>query len=519
MVRPPLQRLATCPARRPPLLRLGAAALLAVLGCRAAEEPAPAEPRPLTLRQAIDLALFHNRTVAKAGLDREAQRYDLKVAEDEFIPDLTLGSSVRYNPVTTQGREATTRAGNASVAVAQRLPTGTRFALSWENAATDRSAATNRIYDSSVFLTVDQPLLRGGGLAANLANLRIARLAEQSNVLEFRRGVIAIVTGVVYAYRNLLQSQQQVEVSETALTRAREQLRVNRALVGSGILPPVEIIQTEADIANREFALLTAQSQRDSARFALVKILDVDRGTLFTATEPLQLPEFALDLPTCRQLAFAHRPDYLQTLQGKAISDLIVDAARNNRLWSLNLSSRYRIAGADTAFGGAVDQSFQRFNEDWNVGLTLQVPFGDLTRQQTYVRARSRAQKSAIDVTEVTENIEIEVRDALRTIDLARKRVDVAAVARELAGRKLEIEKGRLQAGRTTNFAIITFQNDVVNARLNEIGAQIAYLNALTALEQTLGTTLLAWGIRIEDRDQPPGPARALPPGSTAPPP
>lgn len=507
-------------ALRPTAFRLLAAAgLLAGLGVVAAEDTLAPEPQPLTLRQAIDLALFHNRTVAKAGLDREVQRYDLKVAEDEFVPDLTLNSSVRYNPVTTQGRENTTRAGSASVAVTQRLPVGTRFALSWENAATDRSAAVNRIYDSSVFLTVDQPLLRGGGIPANLANLRIARLAEQSNLLEFKRNVIAVVTSVVFAYRSLLQTQQQVEVSETALTRAREQLRVNRALVGSGILPPVEIVQTEADIANREFNLLTAQSLRDSARFALVKLLDVDRDTVYTATESLVLPEFALDLATSRRLAFAHRPDYLQTLQGKAISELVVDSARNNRLWSLNLSSRYRIAGSDTGFGGAVDQSFQRFNEDWNVGLTLQVPFGDLTRQQTYLRARNRAQKAGIDVTEVTENIEIEVRDALRTIELARRRVDVAGVARELAERKLEIEKGRLQAGRTTNFAIITFQNDVVNARLNEIGAQISYLNALTLLEQTLGTTLAAWGIRIEDRDQLPGPARAMPTAPGTPPP
>ncbi len=62
--------------------------------------------------------------------------------------------------------------------------------------------------------------------------------------------------------------------------------------------------------------------------------------------------------------------------------------------------------------------------------------------------------------------------------------------------------------GRTTNFAIITFQNDLVTSRLNEIGAQIAYLNALTSLEQTLGTTLSVWGIRIQELGHEPGAAR-----------
>lgn len=489
---------------------LAPAPVPAPLAAPVASSPAP-PPATLTLRQAIELALFHNRALAKAGLDREVQRYDLRVAQDEFVPDLTLNSSVRHNPVTTATTETTTRTGSASAVVSQRLPTGARVALSWDNLATDRTAATNKVYDSSVFLSLDQPLLRGGGFAANLANLRIARLAEQSNVLEFKRGVIATVTNVVFAYRALLQAQRFVEVAETSLLRAREQLRVNTALVRSGILPPVEIIQTEADIATREFNLLTAQSARDSARFALVRLIDTDRDTNFIASDAITVPQFALDLETCRRLAFDHRPDYRQALQGKAINDLATDAARNNRLWSLNLSSRYRIAGAAPRYAESLDRTLNRANEDWNVGLALSVPFGDLTRQQGYLRARSRAQKAALDVAEITDNIEIDVRDALRTIELSLKRTEVAAVARELAERKLDIERGRLQAGRTTNFAIITFQNDLVSARLNEIGAQIAYLNALTVLEQVLGTTLAAWGIRIEDLDQPGGPARAVP--------
>lgn len=477
---------------------------------RAGDAPPP-PTQSLTLRLAIQLALSHNRTLEKAGIDREVQRFDLRVAQDEFVPHVDLTSSARYNPVTTAGVDTRTRSGSVSAALSERIPTGARFGLVWDNLATDRSTALTKTYDSSLFLQLDQPLLRGGGLEANLANLRIARLSEQTNLLKFKRNVIATITNVVFVYRALQQAQRQVEVSEVAVTRAQEQLRINRALVSSGILAPVEIIQTEADIANQEFNLLTAQSNRDSAHFALIKILDDDRDARFVPTEPLALPEFSSDLESCRRLAFQHRPDYQQALQGKAVSDLSVVSARNNQLWSLNLSSRYRIAGGDTNFPSAIDRTLTRQNEDWNVGLTLQVPIGDLTRKQTFLRASGRAKKAAIDVTEITENIEIEVRDALRTIELTSRRVRVAAVARELSERKLEIEKGKLQAGRTTNFAIVTFQNDLVSARLNEIGAQISYLNAITVLEQTIGTTLAVWGIRIEDLGSGSGPARALP--------
>lgn len=469
--------------------------------------PAPTVPpettpepvgQPLTLRQAIELALVNNRTLGKATLDRESQRFDLRVAEDEFFPNLDVTTSVGYNPVTDDGTKTTTRSAGVSAAVTQKVPTGARFGLFWDNAS-DATSGTPKVYDSSLFLQLDQPLLRGAGLRTNLTNLRVARLSESTNVLEYRRIVMNTVTNVVFSYRSLLQAQRQVEVARSAVDRAREQLRINRALVSAGIIPPVEIIQTEADIANQEFNLLTARSIRDSARYALVKLLDVDRSTIYRPVDEIVVPEFALDFDTARRLAYSNRPEYQQVLQGKKIAELDEYAAKNNRLWALNLSSRYRLTGSGNTFPNALDRSFSKLNEDWNVGLALQMPFGDLTRERDHLRARIADQKAALDVTEVTENIEIEVREQLRTVDLALRRAKVSAVARELAERKLEIEKGKLQVGRTTNFAIVTFQNDLITARLNEIGAQIAYLNALTSLEQVLGTTLTVWGIRIED--------------------
>ncbi len=485
---------------RPPLL----APLLFAAAASADETPPPAPPpaEGLTLRTAIRIALLNNRTLEKAALDRETQRFDLRVAEDEFVPNLNLSSTALHNPVTRADARSTTRDAGVSAEVTQRLPTGGRVAIVWTSDGTEVTPGGRPIdYDSSLSLRLDQPLLRGGGLRTNLANLRIARLAEEGNILEFRRTIINTVTQVVFAYRSLLQARLQLEVTETALLRAREQMRVNRALVDAGILAPVEIIQTEADIAAQEFNVLTARSALDSARFNLVKLLDIDRDAALEATDATDPPDFTLTLDEARDLAYANRPDYLQAEQALRIAGFGADVAKNNRLWSLALTSRYRLDGSDEALGDAIDRTFSRADENWSVGLTLDVPVGDLTRRQGLLRARSRALKAAIDLVEARENIEIELRDAFRSIELNLQRVRVATVGRELAERKLEIERGKLQSGRTTNFAIVTFQNDLVRARLNEITARITLLNALNALDQTTGSTLEAWGIRIEELD------------------
>ena len=52
--------------------------------------------------------------------------------------------------------------------------------------------------------------------------------------------------------------------------------------------------------------------------------------------------------------------------------------------------------------------------------------------------------------------------------------------------------------GRTSNFQMVRFQNDLVIAQNNELSNKISYLNSLTTLDQILGATLDTWQIKLE---------------------
>ena len=64
--------------------------------------------------------------------------------------------------------------------------------------------------------------------------------------------------------------------------------------------------------------------------------------------------------------------------------------------------------------------------------------------------------------------------------------------------RKLKVERTKLNAGRSSNFRLVRFEDDLVRSQNNEIGAITAYLNALTALDRTQMTTLETWGLEID---------------------
>ena len=75
----------------------------------------------------------------------------------------------------------------------------------------------------------------------------------------------------------------------------------------------------------------------------------------------------------------------------------------------------------------------------------------------------------------------------------------IFGVTGDLSRRKLDIEREKLQAGRSSNFQVLSFESDLRNAESARLNALIAYLNTQAHLDQTLGTTLESWDIDLND--------------------
>jgi len=131
----------------------------------------------------------------------------------------------------------------------------------------------------------------------------------------------------------------------------------------------------------------------------------------------------------------------------------------------------------------------------------LSIPFRDLTLEQGYISAKINVDKTELNLEKLRDTIEIDIKDAIRDVEIKMKQVTLAQQSRKLSEKKLEIETEKMKAGRSTNFQLVTYQNDLVTAQNNELSAIITYLNALTTLDRTLGTTLAKWSIKVEARN------------------
>ncbi|MCY4384406.1 MAG: TolC family protein [Nitrospinae bacterium] len=495
------------PRRRPvPSFSAGLAGFVVALtmsGQVLGNEPG-ARSLDLTLKEGIRLTLKNNRRLVNARLDREVQRFSLRVSENRFLPHATVGPYLERSH-TAPGTDATR--GGVSTAVTLLVPTGGEFGVRWSlGGGVGGDVPSSERYSNELRLTFRQPLLRGAGIGVNRAPVEIARLTEEINVLALKQTIIGIVSSVIGRYLAYMQAERRVEISVESLRRARELLAVNKELVRTGRMARRDIVQTEADIARRELELIAARNAQDAARLALTDILDIDGGTRIRLTDTLTgvlapdpaRPGVAGSIET----ALRNRPDYERALLGVRNAETRLRLAGNKRLWDLSVSASMNFVHADE---DALEAARRFRNTGYTLSLDLTAPLGPAavdTREQEYVKAAVDLRKARNDLAELRQRIYIEASNAVREVKLSGRQVESARTVRKLMQEKKEFEREKLRLGLSSNFRLAKFEDDLVAAENTQLDAMIFNLGSLASLDRVLGTTLERWDIEIVDLDR-----------------
>lgn len=450
-----------------------------------------AQATTMTLGDAVYLGLRNNPAIRSAYLQRVAQKFDLRVAEDVFNPKLTLNSYYR----STRGSQDNAR--NANVAPTSSLlgEYGTRLSMAWTQQLNNANRA-GRYRSDGLDLAIIQPLMRGAGWDATTAPLRLSRLAEQANRLNLKATVAQTISQIIATYRELLRAQEQLVIVQEALKRSTTLLEVNKALISAGRMAEFEIVQTEADIATQQLGVEEARNQLDTSRLALLRLLALDLSTPVRATEALEASPMEIDKRQAFNLAQNQQPEYLAALLGSQQADLDLVIAKDSGRWQVDL-----VAGANQIRAATDSDDGHNNNRTWDsyAGVQVQIPIGDISTRQAEVRARVNVEDQEIRITDARQELERNVNNVVRDLGTRWRQYEISKRAVELSRRKIEIEREKLSAGRSTNFQVLSFETDLRNAENAQLNALIAYLNAQTQLDLTLGMTLESWEIALND--------------------
>lgn len=451
------------------------------------------DPIDLSVSEAVKTALSNNLSLKLKQEDVAIAEGSAQAAEGTFdaLISADIGAAEKnMTPVTIASAEEERNATwNASVS--KRFTPGTEVDLSWKNGNLDTDSDIylfDPVYNTGVTLGISQPLLRGLGTEAQMADINTARSQLEASSFLVSSEAADLAAQVKNAYWELVYAHQNLEVLQLALTLAEKLRDDTAARITAGKLANIDIYQPESEVARREQELISGERAIGVAEDNL-KLLMNSQDWL-TPLRPLNIPDtvpLEPDIRTVLNNAFANRPDIKAANLQIQASEFQVLKAENNILPALNLVGAVGFGGTDNTYGNAVDSSLNDAETQWQVGLTFSRPFDNSLAEGQFRQAVARRNKNRTSLELLKQVIRRTVRVTVRDVELALKAIEATRKTATATQKRLEAEQIKFDTGRSTTLDVLISQQDFSNALSAENRTKVIYAQTLAELDRIQG--------------------------------
>jgi len=406
------------------------------------------QDRALTLDEAVSLALDRNERALATREDVKAADARVARARSFFLPTITSTS------IYTRRAYEVRRVVGESEVIIQKF-----------NALSEAFALNLTLFDARSLV----------GLSAVKAqrNADVAAATESRRQLAFEVGQAFLAT---------LGTAQVQEASNRRLTFAWQSLEAAKARYAAGLTSINDVTRAELEYATAEVGITQVKGQVETSILQLGFLLDAPdavRGRLV-------VPEFlieaasaaAADSEALVEEALARRLD-VGSLRWLASSQrALAKVPMLGWLPSLSASGQYRMTN---------EASFNNRTWNWNVGATLSwTLFDGLARFADQKERKALARLADLDVQAATRRVDVEVREALVSLDNQRASLRQASVAHEVAKKNAaetaELYRQGLASALEVADANVSLFEAEVGLVQERYGLGVAFLNLEAAL-------------------------------------
>lgn len=408
--------------------------------------PVYADQQPLTLVEALQVANADNETIASSGEDYIQALAEKMRQAGTFLPTLTLAPS--YTATHTDGSSTTVTNGTGSTSTI-RTAGGTSHSTS---------------VSANASMT---------GSLSNLSSLQAsARTVEQREqlLLDTRE---TILLQVAQAYYDVLRYEKQVEVLTNSISLRQEQVRDQEARLKLGNARPLDVAQSQSNLAATRVSLAEAQTGAANARSALAKLMGVNliSGPL---SDAFATPTDLGAVSEWRDSALQHRQDLIAAARALESARASVESAIRQYYPSVSINYNYFLYNDPT--------TLQR----WTGGVSANIPiFSALQIEADIRRAWSVYRQTGLAESLTRRTVLDDISQNYQNLTSSREKIAYLTVQVEAAQRAYELSERAYRLGSDTNLNRLLQQDNLLSAQLNLISEQFNdksnYLSLLRA--------------------------------------
>ena len=374
-------------------------------------------------------------------------------------------------------------------------------------------------------LQVTQNLLQGFGSAVNGRNIRVQRNNIKDSDLQFKQQVMTTVSAALNLYWDLVSFNEDVRSRHQEVATAQQLLDDNKRQVQLGSLAEIEVTRAEAQLYSSQQDLVVSETNLQQQEIVLknalcrdgisaaglgnVHVVPLDKILIPPSDDVGPVPELV-------NQALGNRTEIARARIDIESNELNLVGIKNSlkptlqafaELTNNGLSGTLTPEGAlqpafdylAGGYGSLLGQIFRRNFPNYSAGLSLNIPLRNRAAQSDYATSLLELRQNQLNLRKNTNQVTVDVQNAVIGLQQARVRYDSASKSRELQEQTLAGDQRRYALGATTVFQVIQDQRDLATSQSSEVQAMANYTHARISLDQALGTTLEVNHISLDE--------------------
>lgn len=438
--------------------------VLALMGTAfAQQQPAPA---PLTLQQAVQIAMEKNPLRKAAIADTKAANADVLQARSFLLPHLS------FSEVATRGNDPVYVFGSK---LRQQRFTTNDFALNKLNTPlpfgnfTTRFGGTWNLFDS---------FTSWHGIAR-------AKQANEAAAHQLDRTDQEIVFRVVSAYDQVLLASKQLEVAEQSVKTAQAILDRSQSRFDSGLVVESDLLTAKVRMAARQQEFIRARNDQALARAQLNFAIGMPAETAFQLTDSMSEGDLPVPaLADAEKQALNNRQDLKRVAAEQAAQHQSVAIAKSSFGPRVNAFAGWEMDNPTFVAGGG--------GNNWLGGIEVQIDiFQGGAKRAELSRQRALEEKVTAIKQVATDGVRLEVRLAYYDVDSSRQQVEVTRAAIAQAQESLRINQDRYDSGLATITDVLGAEEAARRSQTDYWEVVYRFRTSYASLELARGTLTL----------------------------
>ena len=439
------------------LVVLGAALMAAPLGAQglASED----EARPITLREAIDLAARNSPAAVSArGLDRNAAAAR-RQAVGSYIPNVNLSAGSGRTQGTTINNfngQLTSLSGNP-----------------WS-------------YNNGLALNVE--VFDGGRRWSEIKRIRATADVADVSAVSARFDASLQVKQQFYA---AVAARESAAAAKAQLEQAEQQLKASTARLTAGVATKSDSLRSAILVGNAHLAVLTAENDLRVANASLTRVAGSTTTITASPDDSLDTP---VTLPTDAELATlaGDGPAVRLATFNVAVARAAKRSQKSTYLPTLTMSYNYAFSQNSAGFAGrnlllVGGDNASRQTMNFNIAYQL---YNGFSRESQTVQADVALTNAEAQLRDMQLAARQNLTSFVRSLQNAQARVQVQLAAIAASEEDLRVQQQRYALGASTLLDLLTSQTQLNQARQALIQARLDGRIARAQLSSLVGREL-----------------------------